>query len=59
MKKQNEFSKVLGSNKMGNVEGKQHRVLWKNPSVHCKYVFLALVNKEADWPIARHAKVRQ
>lgn len=44
---------------MGNVEGKQHRLLWNSPSVHCKYVFFALINKEADWPIARLDKVRQ
>ena len=33
-------------------------VLWNNPSVHCEYALLSLVNKEADWPIARQDKVR-
>ena len=27
--------------------------------VHCKYVLLSLVNKKADWPIARQAEVRR
>ena len=33
-------------------------MLWNNPSVHCEYVLFSLVNKEADWPIARRDKVR-
>lgn len=57
-KKQSDFNKVLGSNKMENVEGKQHRLLWNNSSVHCEYALLVLVNIEAVWPIARQDKVR-
>ena len=34
-------------------------MLWNNPSVHCEYVLFSLVNKEADWPIARQDQVRQ
>lgn len=33
-------------------------MLWENYSVHCEYVLLSLVNKEAYWPIARQGKVR-
>ena len=35
------------------------QLLWNNLSIHCEYVSLLLVNKEADWPIARKDKVRQ
>ena len=34
-------------------------ILWNNPSVQCEYVLFSLVNKEADWPIARQVKIRQ
>ena len=32
-------------------------LLWNNPSVHCKYILLLLVNKEDNWPIAMQDKV--
>lgn len=29
------------------------------PSLHCEYVLLLLINKAADWPIARQDRDRQ
>lgn len=33
-------------------------MLQNDPSVHCEYVLLPLVNKEVEWPVARQDKVR-
>lgn len=34
-------------------------MLWNNPSGYCEYFLLTLVNKDADWPIARQDEVGQ
>ena len=32
-------------------------MLWNNPSVHCEYILLFLVSKEADWPVAGQKEI--
>ena len=33
-------------------------LLWNNLSIGCEYVLLLLLNKKADWPMARQNKAR-